>query len=81
MLAKDALKNGYSERDIASQLAVHPYVIKLALEQGRHFSEEQLQKIMIKLADLDYEIKSGRIDKKLAIEMFIFMVSGTVNKV
>jgi DNA polymerase-3 subunit delta len=81
LLAKDALKNGYSERDIASQLAVHPYVIKLALEQGRHFSEEQLQKIMIKLADLDYEIKSGRIDKKLAIEMFIFMVSGTVNKV
>ncbi len=75
LLAKEAARTGYSERDIASQLAIHPYVAKLALQQGRRFSEEQLQGILVKLAELDYEIKSGRIDKVLAIEMFMFYVN------
>lgn len=75
LLAKEAVRTGYSERDIAAQLAVHPYVVKLALGQGRNFTDKQLQKIIIKLADLDYQIKSGQIDKNLAIEMFIFYVN------
>ncbi len=75
LLAKEAARTGYSERDIASQLAVHPYAVKLALGQGRRFTEQQLQQIMMKLADLDYQIKSGQLDKNLAIEMFIFYIN------
>ncbi len=75
LLAKEAARTGYSERDIASLLSIHPYVAKLALQQGRRFGEEQLQRILMKLAELDYEIKSGRIDKVLAVEMFMFYVN------
>lgn len=75
LLSKEAARTGYSERDIASQLAVHPYGVKLALTQGKGFTEKQLQKIMMKLADLDYQIKSGQIDKNLAIEMLIFYIN------
>ncbi|MGD9679467.1 MAG: DNA polymerase III subunit delta, partial [Vulcanibacillus sp.] len=69
---KELHRLGYSEKQIASQLAIHPYVTKIAIQQSLKFNEEQLRKILIKLAEVDYEIKSGQMDKVLAIEMFMF---------
>ena len=62
---------GYSQQQLASMLKVHPYAVKKAMEQARHFSEESLKKLLAMLAEEDFRIKSGQMDKQLALELFI----------
>ena len=69
--AKNLYKKGYSEKDISSMLDVHPYVIKKCLETGRTYSDKTLLECLLKLANLDIDIKNGRIDKNIGLELFI----------
>ncbi len=64
-------KKGYSEKDMASILAIHPYRVKLGLEKARKFSDELLINIIDELANIDSKIKRSEVDKKLALELFI----------
>lgn len=61
----------YSQQQIASQLGLHPYAVKVAGEQARKFEAARLRKSLSELAELDYRMKSGRIDKVLGLEMFL----------
>lgn len=70
--AKDLARRGYGEKQIASYLKVHPYRVKLAIEQARYFSDEELVHIIQLLAESDYAMKTGTMNKKLIIEMFLF---------
>lgn len=66
------LKNkGYSEKDIASILAVHPYRVKLALQKANKYSSKTLLKYLNELATLDIKVKSGDVNKENALELFI----------
>lgn len=67
---KQLASQGYSQKQIAGQIKQHPYVVKLALGQIRSFKDEELLHQLDELATLDYEIKSGKIDKELAVELF-----------
>lgn len=67
-------KKGYSEKDMASVLAIHPYRIKLALEKAKNFKESELIDFIETLADLDSKIKQSEVDKKLAIELFMLKI-------
>ena len=69
--AKLMYKKGYSEKDMASTLAVHPYRVKLALDKGRKFSENQLIVLLDELSNLDSKVKLSEVDKKMALELFI----------
>ncbi|WNC16833.1 DNA polymerase III subunit delta [Brevibacillus brevis] len=62
---------GYSQQQMAGMIKVHPYAVKKALEQARHFSEESLRKLLLILAEDDFRMKSGQVDKRLALELFI----------
>jgi DNA polymerase-3 subunit delta len=61
---------GYGQQQIAQTLRVHPFRIKLASQQSKLFSEERLQAIMKQLAQADYEMKMGKMDKSLILELF-----------
>jgi DNA polymerase III subunit delta len=65
---------GYTEKDIASKLNIHPYRIKLAYQKGNRFKEEDLLKYLRSLADLDINIKSGLIDKNISLELFFLQL-------
>ena len=69
--AKQLDQQGYSSREIASRIAVHPYAVKIALQQCARFSADRLSALMNQLAELDYAMKSGRIDKALGLELFL----------
>ncbi len=69
--SKELLKKGYSEKDIASTLKIHPYRIKLAIQNGRNYTKETLLKYLNSLADIDIGIKTGTLNKDLALELFI----------
>lgn len=72
LIAKELNRIGYSTKQIASQLGEHPYSIQLALKQSGKFTESQLKEIVKKIAEIDYSIKTGKIDKILSLEMFLF---------
>lgn len=69
--AKELYKKGYTGDNISSKLGIHPYRIKLALNSGRKYSSELLLSCLEKLADLDMNIKSGKIDKSMGLELFM----------
>ncbi|MFA5603459.1 MAG: DNA polymerase III subunit delta [Bacilli bacterium] len=72
--SKLLIQKGYTINDIATNLGSHPYPVKLAIEKGREYSSELLLNYLEKLADLDFNIKSGIIDKELGLELFILSI-------
>ena len=69
--AKELFKKGYSEKDIASILKIHPYRVKLAIQNGRNYTSETLLKYLNDLANIDIGIKTGTLNNDLALELFI----------
>ena len=69
--SKVLIKKGYSEYEISNMLEIHEYRVKKALEKSRNFSEKKILTKLEELADLDYNIKSGKIDKNIGLELFI----------
>lgn len=50
---------GYLQQDMASQLGVHPYRIKLAIQSSRKFPLPQLFALYELLIDTDFKMKQG----------------------
>ncbi|AQR77409.1 DNA polymerase III subunit delta [Paenibacillus larvae] len=72
MLQVKALsKQGYSHQQTASQIGLHPYAVKIADQQGKTYSEEQLSQVISALADLDYQMKTGQVDKTMGLHFFL----------
>lgn len=68
---KELSNTGYGQQQIASTVKVHPFRVKLALQQARLFKAEELARILMELAEADYEMKTGKKDKQLLIELFL----------
>ncbi|HEC2156882.1 DNA polymerase III subunit delta [Staphylococcus delphini] len=64
-------QKGYSGQQIAKTVGVHPYRVKLALNQARKYDLETLLTIMDVCAETDYQLKSSYMDKVLILELFI----------
>ena len=62
---------GKTNNDIATILGVHPYRVKLAIQNNYYYTEEDLIKYIYKLGYLDKNIKLGNIDKFLGLELFL----------
>lgn len=63
------VKNGYKERDMASIIGEHPYRVKLALSSN--YTIKELINKLKGLEKLDFDIKTGNIDKKFGFELFL----------
>ncbi|RAL25827.1 DNA polymerase III subunit delta [Thermoflavimicrobium daqui] len=68
-------RQGKSEKEIAAHLKVHPYPVKLALKQGGIYTEEQLRLFLMKALQADQDIKSGKVEKALAVERLFLQVN------
>ncbi|UOF92861.1 DNA polymerase III subunit delta [Fodinisporobacter ferrooxydans] len=67
-------ERGYSQQQIASQLGVHPYGVKIAYEQGKTYRKKQLECVLSQLAEIDYRIKTGKEQDRMALERFILLL-------
>lgn len=72
---KELQQRGYAQNQAASHLGVHPYRVKLAMGQTQRFSPQELRSILDHLADADYDMKTGKLDKRLVLEMFLMRLS------
>lgn len=68
--SKILLQQGVPQSDIAKQLKLHPYAVKVAMDQGRQYGEQDLKDILRTLSELDYKMKTGG-NKQLLLEMFL----------
>lgn len=68
---KQLSQEGYSEYDIVQILKCNPYRVKIALRNSSQFSIPTLLHYLQVLGGLDIAIKSGAVDKDLALELFI----------
>lgn len=64
-------KKGYTEGSASEILKVHKYPVHLAILSGYKYNPKVLLKYLNELADLDIGIKTGELDKELALELFI----------
>lgn len=64
-------KQGYQQPDIAKVLKVHPYRVKLALQNIRRYDQKLLSEALDYLIDADFKMKTGQIDQELQVELFI----------
>ena len=65
------MKVGYQQANIAETLKIHPYRVKLAMQQARKFNEKQLAALYHELIENDYLVKSGQIDKEFLFQLFV----------
>ncbi|KAB2333932.1 DNA polymerase III subunit delta [Bacillus mesophilum] len=72
---KELARKGYGQNQMAGQLKIHPFRVKLAAGQAQLFDDQELSAIMSQLADADYQMKTGGMNKTMLIEMFLFKLS------
>ena len=65
------IMNNLNEQELSNIMKTHPYRIKKAREKTYSYTKEKLEIILNKLSDLDYNIKSGNVDKYAGLELFL----------
>lgn len=66
---------GYSQKQIASRLKLHPYAVKIAGEQGKRFDPRQLKQALVWCSDADYAMKTGEKEKEMTLQLLIHQIS------
>lgn len=72
--AKISADIGYSQADIAKQLGVHPYRVKLATQSVRHLSISQLSDIYQLLFQADYAMKRSQLSTEVAFDLLVMQI-------
>ena len=68
---KELFNKGYKDIEIATILGVKPGYLYYMRDSLKKYDNETLLSLIKKLADLDYDIKRGSINKDLGLELFI----------
>lgn len=69
---KELSRRGYGQQQIAGFIKTHPFRVKLAAAQAGKFTDEELTSFIRMLADADYQMKTGGMNKSLLVEMLLF---------
>ena len=67
-------RKGYTDQEIAKMLSVNPFRLKYVRKEGKFFELDELLSCLNQLSKLDVKIKTGKIDKKLGLELFMLRI-------
>ena len=70
------LEEKRSAAEISSALGLRDFIAREYIAQCRSFSTEQLRQAIFELLETDYSIKSGRMEDKTAVELWIIKHAG-----
>lgn len=68
---KILVNQGYSPTSIAPKISLPVYIAKKYVNQASRYKREELLKILNSLVELEGDIKSGKMDSRLGVEMLI----------
>ena len=71
----ELMSNGFSQKDIASKLAMQPFIVGKAVKQLSNFNSRILKSALKDSRDTEYSIKSGNLDEKIGVEMLLIKYS------
>ncbi len=71
-LTASMLQANYKQADIAAKMGVSPGRAYYLVKDARTFPLEVIEEKIIALGELDYQIKTGQMDKTTGLEMFLF---------
>ncbi len=71
MEVKDLSGRGYDKPQIAKTAGLHPFVAGKYIKQCRSFSKEELRSIMEEAANTEEMVKTGRLNDRMSVELFI----------
>lgn len=74
---KELKTNGASSRDVANVLKLHPFPASKLYGQASHFTAAQLEKVYRHLSETDVEIKTGKIDPEVALDLLVAGLAAT----
>ena len=72
---KELLKKGYDKSQIAKTAGLHPFVAGKYMKQCQTFSKEELRDIMEEAALTEELVKTGRLNDRMSVELFIVKYS------
>ncbi len=70
-LLRTKLMQGASRSEIMSALGVAPFIANKYIESAQAFSVESLKWMVRRVAEIDLEIKEGRVDEWTALEQYV----------
>lgn len=73
--AVEAKERGMTSRGLADFLGINPYVAEKSFSQARYFSLAELQKVLNRLLQADYRIKTGQREPRLELEMAVVEIT------
>lgn len=76
MQAREALDRGVSHHKLVDELGVHRFVAQKVGEQARNFSFRELQALYDELVQLDWAVKTGRMEAAPALDLLVFAIAG-----
>jgi DNA polymerase-3 subunit delta len=71
ILAREVIDQGGRKTQIEKALKVHPFVAEKVEKQVALFDMNQIKEIYHRLLNADENMKTGKMEPKLAIEMFV----------
>ncbi len=72
---KDLMKRGYDRAQIAKIVGLPSFAAGKYMDQCRQYSEEQLRSILEDAAELEESVKTGRMEDRMSVELFIIKYS------
>lgn len=67
-------RKGYNDQEISKMLNLKPFRLKYIRKEGQDFALDDLLQCLNQLSLLDVGIKTGKIDKKLGLELFMLKI-------
>lgn len=71
LIVKDLYQKGYSTTKIKNELSLADWQVDKLVNSTYNYTIDELENKIIELSELDYQLKSSKIDKYLGLELFI----------
>ena len=71
LIVKDFIERCKPYNIILRKSGLHPFVVKKSYYQSQKFSFQELKKIYRKVFQIDLNIKTGRIESEMALDLLI----------
>jgi len=68
---RDLMEKNFSHQEMAQRAKLHPYVVQKGMRVAEQFSIEELKLLYRKLFQLDWHMKTGRVDAEGALTTFM----------